>query len=350
MRQSNNYWTLERCQAEALKYKNKAEWEKFSRTSYNKAIKMKWMNLCSSHFITLWSKKWTFEQCQTEALKYKTKSEWQKNSNGSYQKAVKMKWINLCSSHFTILWSKKWTKENCIADAKKYNSIIEWSKNSGSAYNKARERKWIKECTKHMKILGNRMKRMIYAFEFPDHSVYIGLTYNSTVRKTEHLDSKKGKKSSVYRYIEKTGFTPIYKELTNYLNVKTAIRKEEKFVEKYNLNGWTILNKVATGGLGGNIKKWTREKCHVDALKFKTINEWRKKSGGAYNQARKNNWLECFKHMNRAAKPIGFWTFETCLQDALNYDSIKKWRTTPKSGYSIASKRNWLKIIKITLF
>ena len=38
----------------------------------------------------------------------------------------------------------------------------------------------------HMKVLGDRKKRMIYAYEFPDHSVYVGLTFNYDKRDKEH--------------------------------------------------------------------------------------------------------------------------------------------------------------------
>lgn len=42
----------------------------------------------------------------------------------------------------------------------------------------------------------NINKRLIYAFKFPDKSIYIGLTYNSVRRRSQHFNAKKYKTRS----------------------------------------------------------------------------------------------------------------------------------------------------------
>lgn len=248
----------------------------------------------------------------------------------------------MCSNHMIILWSKKWTLETCVSDALNYSTLKEWRINSGSAYTTACAKNWLNQCIKHMIPLGSRFKRMIYAFEFSDMSVYVGLTFNIKNRVTEHLNPKRIKKSTVYKHIEKTGITPVVKHLTKYINSNIAILKENEFLEKYKNKGWNILNRVRTGALGGNVVFWNKERCIADALRFKTRNDWRKNSATAYNVARKNKWSkECYKHMLTLIKPHGYWTLNKCIIDALQYKTKTEWRNNSSSAYSISLKKGW---------
>ncbi len=130
--------------------------------------------------------------------------------------------------------------------------------------------------------IGNKYKRLIYSFEFSDNSVYVGLTYNSSDRKNEHLNPKRSKKSAVYKYILLTGLIPKYLELTEYVDCEIAVKLEEEFLNRYKANGWKILNVYKTGTLGGNTLFWTKDKCIEEAKKYLTIKEWRLKSNSVY--------------------------------------------------------------------
>src|SRR5258708_7259486 len=133
-----------------------------------------------------------------------------------------------------------------------------------------------------MKLVGNKFKRLIYVFEFPDKSAYVGLTYNSQERESEHLNPKRLKKSAVYQYIQKSGLLPKFKELSEYIDWNIASQLEGECVEKYRKNGWIILNKYKTGALGGCTLIWTKEKCLEDAKKYNSIKEWRFNSNSVY--------------------------------------------------------------------
>ena len=91
---------------------------------------------------------------------------------------------------------KRWTKENCKIEALKYNYRSEFQKKSHSAYNASIRLKILDEVCSHMKIIGHKYKRCIYAYEFLDNSVYIGLTFNLDRRKNEHL-----KRGTVYNHV-----------------------------------------------------------------------------------------------------------------------------------------------------
>jgi hypothetical protein len=45
----------------------------------------------------------------------------------------------------------------------------------------------------------NINKRLIYAFKFPDKSIYIGLTYNSVRRRSQYLNIKNNTTVSKYK-------------------------------------------------------------------------------------------------------------------------------------------------------
>ena len=97
------------------------------------------------------------------------------------------------------------------------------------------------EICSHMKSLGNKYNRCIYAFEFPDNSVYIGLTYNINIRKNSHYSRNN---SQVYKHIHENNLQPELKQLTDYIDKDLASKKEGEFVEQYRNSGWNILNKV----------------------------------------------------------------------------------------------------------
>jgi hypothetical protein len=238
---------------------------------------------------------------------------------------------------------KYWTLEKCKLDALKYNTKKEWYTNSASSYSIAHSHKWITECTKHMIPLGNKIKRLIYAFEFPDNSVYIGLTSNPEERKREHLYPSKIKKTSVYKYIKETKLYPNFILLTDFLDAFLASRKEGEYLEEYRRLNWKILNRKKTGVLGGCDKKWTKEKCIEVAKLCCSRKEFHIKYGGAYNSALKNNWLnEICGHMSNLIKPRGYWTKDICFNNAKFYSKLIDWRTKSPKAYNQAAKNKWL--------
>ena len=116
-----------------------------------------------------------------------------------------------------------WSKERCKEEALKYKSRKDFQISNRPAYNNAWKNGWLDDICSHMTVIGNLTKRAIYSFEFEDNSVYIGLTYNINKRKNEHLTSPK---SSVFMHIKETGLIPIFKQLTDYIDIETAVEME----------------------------------------------------------------------------------------------------------------------------
>jgi predicted GIY-YIG superfamily endonuclease len=191
-----------------------------------------------------------------------------------------------------------------------------------------------------MIIAGCKKDKCVYAYEFSDRSVYVGIT-NNIQRRTS--DRKRRPYDTVTRYTNESGLIPIHKQLTELLPVEEAVFLEAKFVEEYKNNNWYILNKAKTGGVGGDVLYWTKEKCLTEGLKFKYRSDFNLHSKGAYCSARYNDWLpEIYSHMIELQKPNNYWTYENCKQEALKYNTRTEFRKKCSWGYIKAKRNNWL--------
>jgi hypothetical protein len=91
-------------------------------------------------------------------------------------------------------------------------------------------------------------------------------------------------------------------------------------------------------------RRWDLESCLKDASLYKSKKEWKDASGSAYRAALRSGWMEeCSAHMENKFLPKGHWNFETCLEDARNFSTVKDWLANTPSAYKKAAKYGWLK-------
>ena len=198
-----------------------------------------------------YSKNLTYEDCKRFREEHPNMTRVELNRYYGYKSAMKR--LGCFDELFPLYENPlKYTDEELIAEAKKYGTKLEMRRVCHHIYARIKDRGLDDKAFAHMKVLGDRKKRMIYAYEFPDHSVYVGLTFNYDKRDKEH---KAKENSAVRRHIKQTGLTPIHKPLTDYLPVKDAQRKEGEYVDYYRRLGWTILNVKQTGGVGSITNK-----------------------------------------------------------------------------------------------
>ena len=239
-----------------------------------------------------------------------------------------------------------WTKENVRKEALKYDRRSDFYKESSGAYDKACKAGWLDDICSHMKLQGNKYKRFIYAYEFEDNYVYVGLTYNINNRNVRHLNDKR---SPVYKHIDKIKANYKLVQLTNDpIMIDKAKELEKFYLLKYKKEGWIVLNIAKTGALGGNILKWTKDECHKKALKFSKISQFKLEYGSAYVSARKNGWLdEITSHMEiRRMKPKDYWnSLSNVHKEALKYESRWEFKKKCRSGYTAAGKNKWLDVV-----
>jgi hypothetical protein len=189
-------------------------------------------------------------------------------------------------------------------------------------------------------------KRIVYGYFFESERIfYVGLTCSPRRRHNTHccLTGKSG--SPVANYTLRTSSLPRKFILSDgFLNDFDAILFEQKMIQHYKDLGWTSLNKHKGGGLGGGDIKWTKEKCHTEALKYKSRSEFQYGSKTAYVTAADNKWLnDICQHMTFLKKQNNYWDNKTnCADVAKQYKSRSEFATKKRQAYRYALKNNWL--------
>lgn len=179
-----------------------------------------------------------------------------------------------------------WTiKENVHQEARKYKHRKEFEDNSAGAYDAAQRYGWLDDICAHMIPQANLQSRALYAFEFSDKSVYIGLTWNYNERYKHHLSCNKIIKEK--RQIH----TETFVKYNDFYPMSVAGQKELELIEKYRNEGWVILNKAKAGALGGNRIKWTFDACLKELQKYETKREFQLKSQSCYMVALRRGWI-----------------------------------------------------------
>lgn len=243
----------EKCHQEALKYNIFSEFKLNSASVFDFAYRNKFLDEICSHMEK--GKRpngyWTKENCHKEALKHNNKNDFRLHGGGAYATAHVNGWIDEICSHMDIIfvgngyWSDN--KERCQEEALKYTKKTDFLENSGGCYKAAYKKGWLDEICSHMIKCGSKSSQMIYAVEFEDNSVYIGLTNNKDRRYNDHIIDKR---STVYKHIEKTSLIPMFKEMSEYIPTMDAIKLEGDTIELYRNMGWNVLNIAKHGSIG----------------------------------------------------------------------------------------------------
>lgn len=288
------------------------------------------------------NKKYTKEKCYNEALKYKYKNEFKKHASAYYYASLRNNWLIDISSHMENK-HEMWTKDKCFNEALKYNKKKDFEINNKNCYYAALRNNWIDDICSHMGHFGNIYKRLIYAYEFSDNSVYVGLTSNERRRHNEHMLGNRNN-SPVYNHMIKNNITPIKIIYSDYIDAKDAQELENFYINYYKNNNWILLNTAKSGSLGGIDLFWTYDKCQNEAIKYESRISFCLGSSGAYNSARKNKWLdEICKHMIKLRKPTGYWNIKKhCIDEAKKYNKKYLFGKYSYGAYNSARKNKWL--------
>ena len=181
--------------------------------------------------------------------------------------------------------------------ANKYNDINLFVNDYGYLYDTIKLNGWENDCYLHMNIKYIQQPRHIYAVEFKDNSVYVGLTCDVKNRRSAHLrmtESALRENKTVNSYSLKTGLKPHFKQFTeNPLEESLASEMERFCVEEYRNKGWNVLNKMRAGGLGRkDVTKWTNVRVTVEGRKHNKRVDFKRNCRSGYNYAIKNNLMD----------------------------------------------------------
>ena len=347
---------------------------------------------------------WTYESCYEEAKKYKSKIEFKKAAPTAYSKARKNGWL-IEYNWFTPLRKDLgfWTKEQCHEEAKKYKSKTDFMKGSPTAYSKSLKNGWDIEYTWFTNDQLNVYKGKvdsIYSYFFEEqNAVYVGRTLmrRQKDRDREHL--YKIDRDAVAKFAKDNNCpVPSMIIIEENLTLAEGQERESFWIEEYKRQGYTILNKAATGkgtsslGMIGHGKwnrktcyeearkykcssefenargsayavalyngwlkdytwfetrweaKWDEKKCYEEAKKYKKRGDFQKGSRTAYNKARKMGWIETYDWMlSRNKYPFGYWDdYARCYHEAKKYNSRAEFEKSNISAYQKAKKKGWI--------
>lgn len=288
-------WSYLELKKEASKYKTRSEFKRKS-SAYQVALNRGVLDSICSHMKLLWFKKWDYDSLVLEASKYKTKKDFYENSKGAYLAAQRMGILKTITGDMLSLRRENWTEVQIVLEASKYNCRSNFMRLSPGAYGAARRLKLLEKSCAHMVPKANLYRRMLYAFEHSDNTVYVGLSYDPKQRYAQHMNNNKilinKKKVTDQQFIIfSQKYTP-----------KEASKAEIELVEKYKKEGWIILNKAKAGALGHSRIFWTKEKVMEEAYKYKRKVDFEKGSRGAYKAALRYGIEQFCNHMVKSYK------------------------------------------------
>lgn len=239
--------------------------------------------------------------------------------------------------------STKWPFEICKELALKCKSRSEFERTYNGAYRASVNRKWMNDICGHMAPLGNRFNRCIYAYEFPDNSVYVGLTYSIEARNKVHTNSGSiVNNSAVKEHILKTGLTPKLNQLTGYIHYLEASKEEANWVEKYRASGFTILNKRSIGSLSLRNTLYTKEKCKEILLSYEYKIDALRHHPNIFTLCKNHRWhVALIKKMICKKKPSNYWNKRRCAKLAKSVSSVAELMKKNRAAYNAILKNGW---------
>lgn len=337
MSESECYWTYERCKIEFSKYNSKKEVFTNNEKAYRAALHNGWLDELCSNMIHLRRKKYSKEDC-LKALEFSSLVEFEHADASMLHAIRKNGWTEELLSHMPK--RKQWTIENLKTEALKYKYKVDFLNNSPSAYTIAARIGILDSICQHMEDLGDMYRRAIYAWEFSDRYVYVGLTCDLERRGQEHLTDEC---SPVFRHMTQSGLIPIYVIKNEYIHVSIAKKLEGKVLREYISQGWKKLNSIATGGIGKTKPYWTEERLRGLAEQCMSRKDFMTRFPAAYSACSKKKMMylldEYFpkiirtdsKGRKRVCKAC-YWTDDRIFDEAKKYSTYSQFvKGSPKA-------------------
>lgn len=249
------------------------------------------------------------EELLADACKYPTRLAWRKAGEqerragqfSKYGAAIKrgVAFMRLCCAHMAPaprIMPVRYSEAEIAASAAEFAHRNAWKSAEPHLYQAALRRGILDQCCAHMTPAANPYAGdyAIYAYEFADRHVYVGLTMRAGPRQSEHKQD--GPVLEHMPVCPEVAYKVVQKDIAAPALVRLA---EHAWVERYKAEGWTLLNKAKPGSLG-TVKavKWNKETVCAEVRKFATKQEWIDKSQFTYRLAKKMGWFdEASAHM-----------------------------------------------------
>ena len=132
--------------------------------------------------------------------------------------------------------------------------------------------------------------------------------------------------------------------LESSLTLEEGQAREDFWRKWYEQQGYTMLNRIATGVGKGSLGaighgKWNRKTCREEAMKYKSASEFEVKSSGAYAAALRNGWLKDYSWFAVLKQE---WDKQTCFTEAKKYKTRVDFFNGSRGAYIKALKTGWI--------
>ena len=345
----NGYWTRSKIIDEAKKFQTILDFRTAHPGAYSKALRLKMQKELNN--ILKAGKKpngyWDYEKSFAVVERYSRLADFYEKEKGAYSWIKRNNYLNELGEKLKLsrINYTSYTKIEILKKAFECKNRKEFRVRFNKHYRAAESREMLGEIFKKLKIAKScRDPRGIYVFEFPDRTAYVGITNNFRSRYYKHLSahkiiSNKTEELGHYFYMSPKMYDPF----------KAAIL-EESYIENYKTAGWKVINIAKAGALGGYSKKWTKNKIHIIAKKYKSFSEFRQKEPLAYKAAYKKGIInEVCRHMKRSRVVKGFWTMENIYKISKGYCSRAELFRKNRRAYIAASRKGLLSKLKFKL-
>lgn len=296
--------------------------------------------------------KWTYQVCYELAKECNSRSSLRQKHEQAYRAALRNGWINnytwfIKLNHRPRPDRIKYTYEICRETALRYSTLRDFSKENPSMYTVAQRHGWIQDFCwlKRSVNIFNGHNDNVYAYFFDDlHAVYIGRTISPASRHHSHSTDIK---STVFKFACRNLVdVPQMTILETDLSVQEGLEREDYYRNKFDEDGWYVINIAKTGtksgSLGGLGKgKLTRKFCYDVAKKYESLKDFRTLDASVYNCAVKKGWVADYTWLHKA-KANGYWTYEMCCEESKKYNTRNSFRRGSSSAYGAALKNGWI--------
>lgn len=283
------YWnSKENCVRAAKPFSSRTEFARKCHGAYEKCLENHWdeafehMKEKNNYIYN-----YTYEYCAMVALRCSTQAQMEREYPSVYRYAARKKILKEIFIHTkkkSVTYEQ--AKEAALQCHFKQEFMFRFPREHRYAYN----HKFLDEICTHMIPMHDLTKRGIYAFEFEDKCVYVGLTCSFERRKDEHLTQDN---SAVYKHIEETSSQPTMVIKLDYIDFFKAKELEGIILRDYTEKGWKALNRTGTGGLGTNSRVGILlQKCSSRAKYCTDFKEMSMRFPNAYSICERYDWFE----------------------------------------------------------
>ena len=350
---SAGYWTEEKVIEESRKYKTKGDFKQKSPSAYAKACRlhliqsMNWFEngRCKKRGPRK-EHKYTIETVRAIIKKHNcmTITDLRKVNEYSYKIAKDNNWLKELRLKENKHEDGYWTVDRVWSIAHQYTNKTDFSKYERVAYKWAgqygllEKMTWMRSPTYEERREAHDSE--VYAFVDETNKVaYVGLAIDTQNRKRTH---KYDKNDPVLNHF---GVIPEPIVLKKNLTIDESTYWEDYYKKEYINGGYKLLNKaptgVGTGSIGG-ISKWSsRDDVFAESHKYHSRSEFKRNSGGAYNHALSNGWLDEMFWLQKPLPKIK-WTREKVFEESHKYRYKGDFCNNAPRAHEIATNNGWL--------